>query len=143
MINVNDLMRGNFIKTREGITEVSKIHRDSVGDKWGGIYFDDEIEGIEVTEELLHKMGFEKHQILKDKFFWRYWDKEYRYKLDVDFDFCNSDRKWSLHVDNGDCNTIGCGEFTYLHELMNLTRVITGHSLSITKEVFNGLGNDA
>ena len=90
---------------------------------------------IEVTEEMLAKIGFEKHQILKDSFFWRYWDKEHRYKLDVDFDFCNSDRMWSLHIDNGDCNTIGCGEFTYLHELQNFVRVITGHDLPITREM--------
>ena len=128
-------MRGNLVKTREGITEVSKIHRDSVGNKWGAIYFDDEIEGIEVTEEMLDKMGFKKHQILKDRFFWRYWDKEGKYKLDVDLGFCNSDRKWSLHVDNGDCNTIGFGEFTYLHELMNLVRVITGYELKIEKNI--------
>ena len=139
MIDVNDLMRGNLVKTREGITEVYKIHRDSVADKWGGIYFDDEIEGIEVTEELLHKMGFEKHQILKDRFFWRYWDKDGKYKLDVEFGFCNGERKWDLHVDNDVCNTIGCGEFTYLHELMNLVRCITGYSLYIEKGMLYGM----
>lgn len=93
--------------------------------------------GIIVTKELLESIGFEKHQILKDRFFWRYWDKEYRYKIEVDFDFCNSNRMWSLHVDNGDCNTIGCGEFTYLHELQNLVQVIAGFPLIIRKEVFN------
>ena len=92
--------------------------------------------GIVVTKELLERIGFVKHQVLKDRFFWRYWDKEYRYKLDVDFDFCNSDRMWSLHVDNGDCNTIGCGEFTYLHEVQNLVQIITGYPLIIKKEVF-------
>jgi hypothetical protein len=139
MINVNDLMRGNFIKTREGITEVSKIHRDSVGDKWGAIYFDDEIVGIEVVEEMFEKMGFKKEDSFKEYGFYRYWDKEHRYKLEVDSVFCNSYRKWSLHVDNDVCNTIGCGEFTYLHELMNLVRVITGYELKIEKEVFYGL----
>lgn len=93
--------------------------------------------GIMVTKELLERLGFEKHQILKDRFFWRYWHKEHRYKLEVDFDFCNSNRMWSLHVDNGDCNTIGCGEFTYLHELQNLVQVISGYPLVIRKEVFN------
>ena len=44
-------------------------------------------------------------------------------------------RKFDLHVDNGDCNTIGAGEFTYLHELMNLTRVISGFALPITKDM--------
>ena len=135
MINIKDLMVGNLINTCDGVYEVGKIHRDSVGDKWGAIHFDDEIEGIEVTEEMLEKIGFKKEDSFKVYPFWRYWDKEYRYKLEVDGGFCNSDRKWNLHIDNADCNTIGSGEFTYVHELMNLTRVISGFTLPITKDM--------
>lgn len=92
-------------------------------------------EGIEVEEEMLLKIGFEEHEGIYPRVFYRYWDKEYRYKLDVDLGFCNSDRKWSLHVDNGDCDTIGYGEFTYVHELQNLVRVISGCELLITKDM--------
>lgn len=92
--------------------------------------------GIEVTCELLESIGFEKYAEFSDSYaFWRYWDKDYRYKLDVNYDSCNSCRKWYVHVDNGDCCTIGCGEFTYLHELQNIVRVISGYELPITKEV--------
>ena len=132
-------MVGNLINTRDGVIEVGKIHRDSVGDKWGTIHFDDEIGGIEVTKELLKKMGFEKDSTAGEPWeFWRYWDKEYRYKLEVYPDelYCNSERKFGLHIDNDVCNTIGRGEFTYLHELMNLVRVITGYELKIDKETF-------
>lgn len=95
--------------------------------------------GIPVTAEMLKRIGFEAHKGICPKTFYRYWDKEYRYKLDVDPNFCNSDRKFSIHIDNGDCETIGYGEFTYVHELQNLTRCITGHSLPITKEMIYGL----
>lgn len=139
MVDVKDLMVGNLINTRDGVIEVGKIHRDSVGDKWGAIHFDDEIDGIEVTEEVLEKIGFKKEDCFKVYAFFRYWDKEYRYKLDVDYGFCNSGRKWHLHIDNADCNTIGTGEFTYLHELMNLVGVITGYELKIEKDIFNGM----
>ena len=138
MIDVNDLMRGNLIETKDGIIEVGKIHRESVADKWGGIYFDDEIEGIEVTGELLEKMGFSKQKKMgafEMIHFFRYWDKDYRYKLDVQGGPNNSGRKWYVHIDNVDCCTIGCGDFTYLHELMNITRVITGFELKITKDM--------
>ena len=134
MINVRDLMYGNLIETKEGIIEVGKIHRDSVADKWGGIYFDDEIEGIEVTEETIKQIGFKKDSCGDFYTFWTYWGQDYKYKLEIS-DGCNSNRKWSVHVDNEVCNSIGSGEFTYLHELMNLTRGITGFDLRITKEM--------
>lgn len=136
MINVRDLMVGNLINTRHGVIEVGIIYKDCVADTRSAIYFDDEIDGIEVTEEMLEKVGFEKHKnVPLEGDFYRYWHKDYRYKLDVDKGYCNSNRRWSLHVDNGDCCTIGRGEFTYLHELQNLVRVISGYELPITKEM--------
>ena len=85
---------------------------------------------------MLKRIGFEKYEDLPlERNCYKYWDKEYRYKLDVYPDFCNSDRKFSIHIDNGDCETIGCGEFTYVHELQNLVRIITGFSIPITKEM--------
>lgn len=93
--------------------------------------------GIPVTVDILKRIGFEEKKGICPKTFYRYWDKEYRYKLDVDPDFCNSDRKFSIHIDNGDCETIGCGEFTYVHELQNLVRINCKADLPITKEVFD------
>jgi hypothetical protein len=145
MVDVKDLMVGNFVKDKNGeIMLVGKVHRESVADKWGGIAFDDEIEGIPVTKEILKEIGFEEYEDLPlEGKFYRYWDKDCKYKLDVRDFWTNSQRKWYVHVDNDVCNTIGSGEFDYVHELQNLVRVITGHSLPITKEVFDGLGNGA
>lgn len=140
MIDVKDLMLGNFVKDKNGeIMLVGKVHRDSVADKWGGIAFDDEIDGIPMTIETLLAIGFVRVQDIKDYHYYRYWDKEGKYKLDVDYYFGNSDKKWHIHIDNDVCDTIGCGEFDYVHELQNLIRVITGHSLPITKEMIDGL----
>lgn len=129
MIEVKDLMLGNWVND----TVLGKVivlnnlpysidlsHR----------------EGITVTEDMLKRIGFEKYEDLPLKRnCYRYWDKEYRYKLDVDEGYTNSGRKWSVHIDNDVCNTIGSGEFTYVHELQNLTRIITGFSIPITKEM--------
>lgn len=136
MIRMEDLMVGNFVfsSLTGEILEVNSTTFD------GYLIY---LEGIPVTVDMLKRIGFEEHKGICPKTFYRYWDKEYRYKLDVDPDFCNSDRKFSIHIDNGDCETIGSGEFTYVHELQNLVRVITGHSLPITKEVFDGLGNES
>lgn len=134
MVDVKDIMLGNFVKDKNGeIVVVGKVHRDSVADKWGGIAFDDEIEPIPVTSKMLESIGFKEDTALVK--FYRYWDKNYKYKLDIDEGYTNSGKKWSVHIDNGDCATIGCGEFTYVHELQNLVRVITGRDLPITKDM--------
>jgi hypothetical protein len=91
------------------------------------------IEGIPVTVHILKRIGFKEDTALVK--FYRYWDKDDKYKLDVDEGYTNSGKNWSVHIDNGDCATIGSGEFDYVHELQNLTRIITGHSLPITKEM--------
>lgn len=135
MIDVKDIMLGNFVKKRGEILAVGKVHRDSVADKWGGIAFDDEIDGIPMTIETLLAIGFTKIQDIRDYHYYRYCDKEGKYKLDVDYYFGNSEKKWHVHIDNDVCNTIGSGEFDYVHELQNLTRIITGFSLPITKEM--------
>jgi hypothetical protein len=137
MIDVKDLMVGNFVKDKNGeVMLVGKVHRESVADKWGGIAFNDEIEGVPVTIDILKAIGFEDDTTADEPWkFWRYWDKDGRYKLDVYPEelFCNSNREFVLHVDNDVCNTIGTGEFDYVHELQNLVRVITGYDLPITK----------
>lgn len=139
MVDVKDIMLGNFVKDKNGeIVVVGKVHRDSVADKWGGITFDDEIEPIPVTKEILKEIGFEKYEDLPlERNRYLYWDKDRRYKLEVcdDEGWCNSDRKLSLFVDNSHCMGVGSAEFTYIHELQNLVRVITGHNLPITKEM--------
>lgn len=137
MIDVNNLMLGNFVKDRSGeVVMVGKIHRESIGDKWGGISFDDEIEGVPVTKEILKDIGFEEYEDLPlEGVFFRYWNKDYKYKLDVRDFWTNSQRRWYIHIDNDVCNTIGSGEFDYIHELQNLVRVITGHELPITKDM--------
>ena len=147
MVDVKDLMAGNWVKSPQSITQVHNVLTDKIitkNDKRGVYcYHTTNIEPIPVTLDILKRIGFEAHKGICPKTFYRYWDKEYRYKLDVDPDFCNSDRKFSIHIDNGDCETIGCGEFDYVHELQNLVRINCKADLPIEKEMLYGLGNDA
>lgn len=92
--------------------------------------------GIPVTVDMLKRIGFKEDTAIVK--FYRYWDKDYKYKLDIDEGYTNSGRKWSIHIDNGDCETIGCGEFTYVHELQNLVRINCKADLPITKEMIDG-----
>lgn len=143
MLNVKDIMLGNFVKKRGEILVIGKIHRDSVADKCGEICFDDEIEPIHVKKEILKNIGFEEYEdLLLEGKSYLYWGKDCKYKLDVYEGYTNSGRKWSIHIDNDVCSTIGSGEFTYVHELQNLVRVITGQDLPMTKEMIDGNTNE-
>ena len=151
MIDVNDLMVGNLvvgvlngerkcfsitdILTHEPSPTRMVFSEDEEISPFGILVGEGAIDGIPVTVDILKRIGFEAHKGICPKTFYRYWDKEYRYKLDVDDGYTNSGRKWSVHVDNDVCNTIGSGEFDYVHELQNLVRCISGHSLPITKEM--------
>ena len=130
MIDVRDIMIGNWIRDDkyDAITTLEPCCA------YQAIL--NGCSGIPVTEDILTRIGFEEKKGIYPKTFYRYWDKEHRYKLEVYPYFCNSDRKFSIHIDNEYCETIGCGEFTYIHELQNLVRVITGQNLPIIKEMF-------
>lgn len=143
MIGVKDLMVGNWIyvsapEDRENTRRlycIDEIYRDCIRVEDCEDFFEDiYLESIPVTVDMLKRIGFKEDTAIVK--FYRYWDKEYRYKLDVYEGYTNSGRKWSIHIDNDVCNTIGSGEFTYVHELQNLVRVITGQNLPITKEMF-------
>ena len=133
MIDVRDMMIGNWIRDDkyDAITTLEPCCA------YQAIL--NGCSGIPVTVDMLKRIGFEKCEDSPlERNFYRYWDKEYRYKLDVHPDFCNSDRKFSIHIDNEYCETIGCGEFNCIQELQNLVRVITGQNLPITKEMIDG-----
>ena len=155
MIDVHDMMVGNWIylsdpEDRENTRDIhyiDEVCRDYIRVEDFGDFFEDiYLEPIPVTVDMLKRIGFEEDTTAGEPWsYWRYWDKEGKYKLDVYPDelYCNSDRKFGLHVDNDVCNTIGSGEFTYIHELQNLTRIITGYDLPITKEMLYGVGNES
>ena len=133
-------MVGNFVKTPIGVVEVYNVINDAIIADTREICYAKGLDGIPVTKELLEKIGFEEYEDLPlEGKFYRYWDKDYKYKLDIRDFWTNSQREWYVHIDNDVCNTIGSGEFDYIHELQNLVRVITGYELKIDKEIFYGL----
>lgn len=133
MIDVHDMMVGNWYRDdkNDAITALTPHFA-----YYQTIF--STCSGIPVTVDMLKRIGFKEDTTAGEPWpFWRYWDKDGRYKLDVYPDelYCNSDRKFGLHIDNGDCDTIGSGEFTYVHELQNLVRINCKADLPITKEM--------
>lgn len=132
MINTHNLMLGNWYydaKYNANTQVISYLLLQPIFNT---------CDGIPVTTEMLKRIGFEEYEdLLLGGKFYRYWDKDCKYKLDVRNFWTNSRREWYVHIDNDVCNTIGSGEFNYVHELQNLVRVITGYDLPITKEMLD------
>ena len=142
MIDRHDLMVGNWLKIPQKIIRVSNVVSNGVISDTT-IYQEERIDPIPVTVDMLKRIGFEEYfDIEPEGKFYRYWDKDYKYRLDIRNFWTNSNREWYVHIDNDVYNTIGSGEFDYVHELQNLVRVITGRDLPITKEMIYGNTNE-
>lgn len=137
MIDVRDMMIGNWYHDDkyDAITTLTP--------NFAYQHIMNTCSGIPVTVDMLKRIGFEEYDDLPlDGAYFRYWDKDYKYKLDVRDFWTNSQRKWYVHIDNDVCNTIGSGEFDYVHELQNLVRINCKADLPITKEMLYGNTNE-
>lgn len=91
-----------------------------------------------ITEDILVNNGFEflKHETellskyQKDNYgidhyvMYRLWtNDEHPIKLDIDNGWTNSGRKWSLHIDNNDCETIGYADIDTLEQFNKLMEI--------------------
>lgn len=95
-------------------------------------------EQILITEEMLLNAGFEYQEeaseMCKKAHLELYGVKEYKMfskwtndkspiKLDIDNGWNNSAKHWHLHIDNCDCNTIGCADIDYTWQFNKLMEV--------------------
>ena len=95
-------------------------------------------QGELITEQVLLNAGFEylEHESetlgsvfkqeygIKDYKMFRKWtDDKFPIKLDIDNGWNNSARKWSLHIDNNDCETIGYADIDYKWQFNKLMEV--------------------
>ena len=137
MIDYKDLMIGNWVY----LSEKSKcpMRVQTVGENYCDLNFEgneaDPIDGIdkymmpiEVTEELLKKIGFNfssQGSIIKGKIFRRRIGK---YVASI---FQLTDSKYYIEFHNDDDDEYSGFHFQYLHELQNGIRLITKNYLDI------------
>lgn len=141
MINYKDLMIGNWVYESERSKFPMRVV--NIGEDYCYLDFpenegdvfevkDKDMMPIEVTEELLFKIGFiqENQKILIHS-------DDYQMVVNDCFveirnGVSNSiDRDWYCHIDNAAHSTIGGFDFQYLHELQNGIRLITKSGLEI------------
>ena len=137
MIDIKDLQIGNKVLYQNKVVEIETIHiRGTVGILNGHKDFIvpiscKDIEPIEVTDNLLLKLGFKANLPLFEG------QEEYKIAVndclvEVRKDISNSiNRNWFCHIDNLAHSTIGGFDFQYLHELQNGIRLITKGDLEV------------
>lgn len=122
-MNVEELRVGNIIKTLQGVGRVEQIRH--TGKHGYGIVLEDELagsyieycEGIPLAEEVLLKCGFEKES-------GRYWLGGYPSGFSI------SDKFDDINM----INPIYELKVSYLHELQNIVKVLTGKELEYEKD---------
>ena len=131
MIDVKALQIGNKVSYEGNLVEVATVHiTETVG-----IFGESkdfivpvsckDIEPIEVTEELLQKIGFHSKEIFVSEVSspWFMLNlNEFNIKID-NYSTCK-DKRWSCQIDD-DEELLGSFDFNYLHELQNGIRLIT------------------
>jgi len=96
------------------------------------------MDNILITEEILKNNGFEylEHEsnlingleeslydVKNYKIFRKWTDDEHPIKLDINNGWNNRGTKWSIHIDNEDCETIGCADIDYTWQFNKLMEV--------------------
>lgn len=136
-MNTKDLMIGNWVYfTRNSQIPMQVV---SIGDNYAYLDFEgnegdvfeptlEEMQPIEVTRELLLKLGFESSDYPNE-------DGFANYEKDID-EACSvsvaKDKTYKFYCDVSErCRTRGIFFFQYLHELQNGIRVITGKDLEV------------
>lgn len=132
MIPYKDLMIGNYVKIYNGeIYQVEYINYDCVSLVNSNNYIEqvmcDRIHPIEVTEELLLKIGFESSDYPNEEGYATYNKDTEDYCVSI----CKFKNKWFCEIDANKCENVGNFYFKYLHELQNGIRLITKSDLEI------------
>lgn len=137
MIDIKYLQIGNKVMCGGKIKEVVTIYpEESVAllGKFESIMFSaksNDIDPIEVTEEILNKIGFHKQEIFITKLPSPWFVLELNgFNIKIDDDSNSKCRRWSCQIDNNE-ELLGCFDFQYLHELQNGIRLITKSDLEI------------
>lgn len=101
-----------------------------------------------ITEEFLINAGFEymeqesklceeyqktTYGITDYKSYRKWTNDKHPIKLDIDNGWNNRGTKWSLHIDNDDCETIGCADIDYTWQFNKLMEVFDS-SLRLPEE---------
>lgn len=96
------------------------------------------MDNILITEEILKNNGFEylEHEsnlmkgleeslydVKNYKIFRKWTEDEHPIKLDINNGWNNRGTKWSIHIDNEDCETIGCADIDTLDQFNKLMEI--------------------
>lgn len=133
MIDIKNLQIGNKVKYKDSIVEIAATHLTGYVGILGAFQSMivsvkcEEIEPLEVTEELLVKIGFDTDISLIE-----FYKPINNCLVGIRKDTSNSVvGGWHCNTYNNKAETIGDFDFQYLHDLQNGIRLITKGDLDI------------
>ena len=129
-MKADELQIGDYVIRKNVPQEILKVV--SIDSIKNTIYLDldglgiteklENISPIEITDDNLVKMGFEKSLDPLLEQLDRWYSEDRRVEIRSEY-FTNTDAKWSIHVDNEDMDSIGSCEITYIQEMQQFFRL--------------------
>ena len=122
-MKTNELMIGDWIYRPDCYDRVTEIRDGYIlgQDYLRGAIFEQELEPIKLSTDILLKNGYESH----DEIGWLYYTSPDKRIIATPSNNANlnSDNEWVIHFDNEDMNSIGNVELTYVHELQHMFKL--------------------
>lgn len=129
-MKADELQIGDYIIRKNVPQEILKVV--SIDSIKNTVYLDldglgiteklENISPIEITDDILVKMGFEKSLDPLFEQLDRWYSEDRRVEIRGEY-FTNTDDKWSIHLDNKDMDSIGSCEITYIQEMQQFFRL--------------------
>lgn len=131
MIKRNELAYGNWVLSMSQYVHITDIGTYGIYFDYDGSYNEEldesyeRIQPIPITEELLLKIGFKKEK------FCDYMMNIGKYSIRINTYSNTIGRDWTVHIDNGDCDTILSADIQYVHQLQNAVYFAIGKEIEI------------
>ena len=87
------------------------------------ILIDNGFEYLEKESEMLKPVYLKEYGIKDYKIFRKWTDDEHPIKIDIDNGWNNRGTKWSVHIDNDACETIGYTDIDYKWQFNKLMEI--------------------
>ena len=136
MIKIENLVLGCHVRVPGGgvgiVKQLSLETREILvfeGNVLGKLWKESDLTGIPVTVKDLERWGLEKDEPIPGYIDYGSFDRSHKFHIVLREGLTNSQHHWGVHFDNDYFESVGSGEFTYLHEFEALYVAITQNSI--------------
>ncbi len=134
-MDIKELRLGNIVwytTIRKMIGSVSSIHSDRKVSVDGSVCYSNNVSALKLYGQSFLSLGFSGKKVFSDEYknpISIYYEMYIPNKGDIVIRSDSTSKKWSVHIDNTDFDTIAYRQVEYVHELQNFVYDVLKHEL--------------